>query len=795
MRVLINNSMVYVFLQEAVLCPDPGKEYPGAGSGENEREILPFRVFLSAAGCLLPKRWNDPTFAATLKKLTTMCGSLELNDVDKVHEAMILLMMAKQGFSRTIKAVQRDLARRCEGHSGGKNLEMFYTAMNFVKGWSPQTTDQHLERGRALFREADLWPEEVLGARLYTGPQFMHYNASLRNDPLDTMCGNRYVTTIHCINSAIIKLARASPIEPLIVYRGLCGMRLPVQFAAKDKSGRQGNVEFSFMSCTSDRNVALQYAAGGKMAVLLCLERSGMNNGGPLSALSFYKDEEEICFPPLCSIEVKDKPKIVFTDKGSVLQVKMGITVNQKADTIDKLIGRRKFLHEGTVFNLVQEVESELKSVEALLSTIRGLFVTAHAQAQHHHQPLSRTYSQILAPSIEGSAPEQALIAFVEKARQTCKDTLAALRNKPEVEFNDDDTYSTLVKEASDMKSNEAIKGGRPYQLLAAWFTYCAKADGRILEEVVRRLDTHLWSEEQVVCTDVLVTDKDGRTLLLAACGAGRMKMYEALIKAGADVSVADKDGRTPLLAACRAGSFEICKALIKAGADVSAADRDRMTPLLEACRAGKVEICEALIKAGADVSAADKDGRTPLLEACRGERVEMCKALIKAGADVSAADKGGMMPLLEACGAGSIEICDLLIKAGADVSAARCSPLLHTPASFTSQPSLGRIQNRVAAILPSPSPWGHNHVSEVASSRIPTHSEMLQLAQALKEAREAVMAIPIAIRESIAAKHADWGEMNWSEKLQLLNAKQGPCGPSGCGDGAQCEDGAQGGS
>jgi hypothetical protein len=149
------------------------------------------------------------------------------------------------------------------------------------------------------------------------------------------MHGNRYVTTIHCINSAIIKLARASPIAPLVVYRGSKDMRLPKQFAAKDELGRQGDVELAFMSCTSQKSVALNFAKGTKMAMILAFERGAMNNGAPLSPLSFYMNEEEICFPPLCSLEVKGRPQILFTDKGAVLQVKMGITVNQKAETID----------------------------------------------------------------------------------------------------------------------------------------------------------------------------------------------------------------------------------------------------------------------------------------------------------------------------------------------------------------------------------------------------------------------------------------------------------------------------
>ena len=49
---------------------------------------------------------------------------------------------------------------------------------------------------------------------------FMHYNAVLRKFPasvLATMKDNSYITTVHCINSAIQKLARASPLSPPLV--------------------------------------------------------------------------------------------------------------------------------------------------------------------------------------------------------------------------------------------------------------------------------------------------------------------------------------------------------------------------------------------------------------------------------------------------------------------------------------------------------------------------------------------------------------------------------------------------
>lgn len=506
-------DMCNVSWQEAVLCPDPQKEYPGAGGGKGKREILPLRVFLSAAGCLTEERWADTTHAATLKKLEALCGgsgSLKLTAEDEVNEAMRLLLMARQGFSSTIRRVQRDLVKRCNSDSTSMNMENFYESMKFVVGWESYGTWREMQRGRELFGKADLWPEEVLGARLYTGPQFMHYNASLRGFPqwvLVTMCGNRYVTTIHCINSAIIKLARASPIDPLVVHRGSQGMRLPLQFARKDDLGRQGDVELGFMSCTAHKSVALDYAAGGKMPMLLSFERGAMDNGGPLSPLSFYMDEEEVCFPSLCSIEVTGKPEILFTEKGAVLHVKMGITVNQKADTIDKLVERRRFLHLGSLRNLKQEVESELQNVDALLSVSDG------------------------ESSLAGSQSTKDIRDFVDNARKTCKSVLEEHDKKLPAVYNDDDFFSELTSQAVLMKKN-ALKN--QHELLGAWFAHSAKKDVRALEAVVRQLDAHMWSDARVL-------DQTQTTPLLAACGAGSFEICDALVKAGADVKAADK--------------------------------------------------------------------------------------------------------------------------------------------------------------------------------------------------------------------------------------------------------------
>jgi hypothetical protein len=58
---------------------------------------------------------------------------------------------------------------------------------------------------------------------------FTHYNAVLRKFPasiLESMKGNRYVTTVHCINSGIQKLSRATPLNPRFLFRGFSKMQV-----------------------------------------------------------------------------------------------------------------------------------------------------------------------------------------------------------------------------------------------------------------------------------------------------------------------------------------------------------------------------------------------------------------------------------------------------------------------------------------------------------------------------------------------------------------------------------------
>jgi hypothetical protein len=101
---------------------------------------------------------------------------------------------------------------------------------------------------------------ELVGARLYTGPMFEKYSAVLRGgsltakqppmpvDKFEQLCqGNRYPTTIHVLNSAVIKMSKRSSITT--VHHDISNGRIPTLFSDFSEGG---GVEFGFMSTTTN---------------------------------------------------------------------------------------------------------------------------------------------------------------------------------------------------------------------------------------------------------------------------------------------------------------------------------------------------------------------------------------------------------------------------------------------------------------------------------------------------------------------------------------------------------------
>ena len=182
------------------------------------------------------------------------------------------------------------------------------------------------ERNAQLLKakQPEVMKEEIVAANLYTGPMFVKYNgvlrglrseaAFLRNSMITLCCPkavadgyvaktigfeaatqslNRYTTTLHAINSAIIKLGKLT--KACKIYRGIAGMKLPDEFWTPNEFGVRGGVEQAFMSTTTEQSVAMGYAAGGKGAGIVIEVQQGMvDRGADISWLSQYPHEREI---------------------------------------------------------------------------------------------------------------------------------------------------------------------------------------------------------------------------------------------------------------------------------------------------------------------------------------------------------------------------------------------------------------------------------------------------------------------------------------------------------------------
>ena len=109
------------------------------------------------------------------------------------------------------------------------------------------------------------------------GPMYVHYNGVLRNKTKGS-----FVTTLHAINSGILKLSKQT--KAATVYRGVAGGVLPKQFWSPNEHGVMGGIELGVMSTTTDRNVALGYMRqSGKAAKMLFEVRMGMIDRGAVS--------------------------------------------------------------------------------------------------------------------------------------------------------------------------------------------------------------------------------------------------------------------------------------------------------------------------------------------------------------------------------------------------------------------------------------------------------------------------------------------------------------------------------
>mmetsp|Transcript_16132 Transcript_16132/g.47689 ORF Transcript_16132/g.47689 Transcript_16132/m.47689 type:complete len:325 (-) Transcript_16132:177-1151(-) len=144
---------------------------------------------------------------------------------------------------------------------------------------------------------------------------------------------------------------------------------------------------------------------------------------------------------------------------------------------------------------------------------------------------------------------------------------------------------------------------------------------------------------------EVDCTDGQGRTPLMYACTANKVKAVELLIRSGASVSAEDSDGRTALLWAAYYGHHDVLRALLRQEPGLSAhAGPDGRTAMHWAAKHPNTKCLEVLLRSSTleTVNRTDSERQTVLHWAVLCRSHESVRKLLRAGADIKTVDDHG---------------------------------------------------------------------------------------------------------------------------------------------------------
>ena len=192
---------------------------------------------------------------------------------------------------------------------------------------------------------------------------YVKYNIVLRSKSKDAHMvklakeltkGNGYPTTIHAINSCVIKLSKLTKAGK--VWRGIKDATLPKEFWVPNEMGVRGGIEYAFSSTTVDREQAMMYAKGGggesDASTIFEMQMGMVDRGADLTWLSQYPHEREVLLPPLTGIEA------LGTDvQGSMMIIQSRLSLNLAAHTLEQVLSRRRKM----LLDMTSGIELEMR--------------------------------------------------------------------------------------------------------------------------------------------------------------------------------------------------------------------------------------------------------------------------------------------------------------------------------------------------------------------------------------------------------------------------------------------------
>ena len=187
---------------------------------------------------------------------------------------------------------------------------------------------------------------------------------------------NFYTTTIHVINSTIVKLGKMTKAKP--VYRGMSGRIFPDEFWVPNEQGVMGGVELAFMSTTPDRSVAEQYSQDG-FGIIVEIRQGMIDRGAEIAWLSQYPHEVEVLFAPLAALQMTGLRIDTHPLNGKhIIVCSMRVSINLTNPTIEQVVSKRRKICMDMGRGLLMEMRSSLNKkgsneTDAYLDLMEGL--------------------------------------------------------------------------------------------------------------------------------------------------------------------------------------------------------------------------------------------------------------------------------------------------------------------------------------------------------------------------------------------------------------------------------------
>uniref|UniRef100_A0A7S3ET14 NAD(P)(+)--arginine ADP-ribosyltransferase n=1 Tax=Haptolina ericina TaxID=156174 RepID=A0A7S3ET14_9EUKA len=496
--------------------------------------------------------------------------------------------------------------------------------------------------------------EELVGGRLYTGPLYHKYNHVLRaksgnpfiGDMYRKMCkDNMYPTTIHAINSLIIKLSKLTIAQ--CVYRGFCYAKLPDSFWTRNTEGIRCGIEYGFSSTTTERSVAVHYGTG-PAGTIMEMQMGLVDRGAELSWISQYPHEAEILFPPLTGLEMSSAKVDVNS-----LVIGTRLSVNLTALTLEQVVSKRRKMIMDMGDGMNMEIREELKDrpedgEQAILLLKKGLEAGPFSftpKWYNDDENFSRAVSMSLGlkktvvvdgiklpkslderqPLVHGSfkgykpnrTNHQRVLLLAAWLKCNPKVQTLDLRSmgleRLEVDFLVHIFKDTPVIITADMRENGEMGVDAANQLV----DLVLKADTNTVGSLCGVTKTKIAlsiPRRDIPPTDLIFIATELEANSWAESNSGKGKPL-AEIRRRSSHSYGDW---SPLLFAAREGIPDLCQILIKRKADINQKDQDKLNPgytaLITAATRGDLEMVTLLVEADADLTAGDRNGKTAQL-------------------------------------------------------------------------------------------------------------------------------------------------------------------------------------